>query len=142
LTSARSDIIANLQLDVWELAFVRAWPVDDKNEVNELEKAVHQEYKATIIAGKVASSPASKKPLPKYETVRILEPEEVAKRKDPRLRYPRQLRHIDHLLDVILSRKDSRDQRRSLAAHMMRLQRRYEEFIRLAEPEPDDEPSE
>src|ERR1700679_321594 len=30
LTSARSDIIANRQLDVWEVAFVWAWPVASK----------------------------------------------------------------------------------------------------------------
>ena len=30
LTSARSDVIANRQIDVWEIAFVWAWPVDDK----------------------------------------------------------------------------------------------------------------
>jgi len=29
LTSARSDIIANRQLDVWEVAYVMAWPVSD-----------------------------------------------------------------------------------------------------------------
>jgi hypothetical protein len=46
------------------------------------------------------------------------------------------------LLDVILNRKDSPDQRRSLDAHMLRLQRRYEEFIRLAEPEAEDDASE
>lgn len=139
LKSARSDIIANLQLDVWELAFVRAWPVDDKGRVSELEKTVYHEYKATILAGEVLSAPATVKPLPKYESVRILEPEEVTKRRDPKVRYPRQLRHLDHLLDVILNRKDSPDQRRSLDAHMLRLQRRYEEFIRLAEPEADED---
>lgn len=30
LTSARSDIIANRQVDVWEIAYVRAFPVKTK----------------------------------------------------------------------------------------------------------------
>ena len=30
LTSARSDIIANRQIDVWEIAWVWAYPVKDK----------------------------------------------------------------------------------------------------------------
>jgi hypothetical protein len=142
LTSARSDIIANLQLDVWELAFVRAWPLQDETEINDLEKRIYHEYKTTILAGEQLSAPRSIKPLPKYESVRILEPNEVTRRKDPRLRYPRQLRHLDHLLDVILNRKDSSDQRRSLDAHMLRLKQRYEEFIRFAEPESDDDTAE
>jgi len=28
LTSARSDVIANRQIDVWEVAYVWAWPLD------------------------------------------------------------------------------------------------------------------
>ena len=28
LTSARSDVIANRQIDVWEIAYVWAWPAD------------------------------------------------------------------------------------------------------------------
>jgi hypothetical protein len=42
-----------------------------------------------------------------------------------------------HLLDVILNRKDSPDQRRSLHAHMLRLQKRYEEFVNFAVPDED-----
>ena len=37
LTSARSDIIANRQLDVWEVAYVWTYPVKTKNEISTLE---------------------------------------------------------------------------------------------------------
>jgi len=37
LTSARSDIIANRQVDVWEIAYVWAWPVTDRNIISQLE---------------------------------------------------------------------------------------------------------
>ena len=37
LTSARSDIIANRQIDVWEVAFVWAYPVSGKAEIGPLE---------------------------------------------------------------------------------------------------------
>jgi excinuclease UvrABC nuclease subunit len=37
LTSARSDIIANRQIDVWEIAWVWAYPVKDKAEIGVLE---------------------------------------------------------------------------------------------------------
>jgi hypothetical protein len=34
LTSARSDIIANRQIDVWEIAWVWAYPVKNKAEIS------------------------------------------------------------------------------------------------------------
>ena len=37
LTSARSDSIANRQIDVWEIAWVWAYPVKDKAEIGVLE---------------------------------------------------------------------------------------------------------
>jgi GIY-YIG catalytic domain len=37
LTSARSDIIANRQIDVWEIAWVWAYPVQDKAAIGALE---------------------------------------------------------------------------------------------------------
>ncbi len=132
LTSAHSDIIANMQLDVWELAYVRAWPVSSSDAVTELERRVFHEYRSTIIAGKTLTMPQTIGPLPAFSQVRILSPEEVARRKDPRVRLPRQLRHIDNLLDIILNRKDSTDQRRSLEAHFKRLQQRHADFHQLS----------
>jgi hypothetical protein len=140
LTSARSDIIANMQLDVWELAHVRARPETDKSKVDELERRVFHEYRSTIIAGKILRPPQSVEPLPAFSPVRILDAEEVARRRDPRVRLPRQLRHIENLLDIILNRKDSADQRRSLEAHFKRLQQqRYPEFNQLAAVAPPDQ---
>src|SRR5437879_2993670 len=39
LTSARSDVIANRQLDVWEIAFVWAWPVAERRKLKPGGKA-------------------------------------------------------------------------------------------------------
>jgi hypothetical protein len=127
-----------MQLDVWELAHVRAWPETDKGKVGELERRVFHEYRSAIIAGKVLPSPKKIGPLPKFSQVRILDAEEAARRKDPRARFPRQLRHLDNLLDIILNRKDSKDQRRSLEAHFKRLQQRYTEFYQVAATAPPD----
>src|SRR3954447_23309792 len=44
LTSARSDIIANRQVDVWEIAYVRAWPVEDAAEIPLLEASVFRVF--------------------------------------------------------------------------------------------------
>ena len=139
ITSARSDIIANRQLDVWELAFVRAWaaPGQSQQQIDELEKRVYEKHSGTIVAGKHLGPLAGKFHMPAYQEVPILKPEEVQRRLDPSLRFPRQVRHVDQLLDVILNVKDSVDQRRSLAVHIRRLQQRFTEFTGIV-PTDDD----
>src|SRR6516165_3448403 len=44
LTSARSDIIANRQIDVWEIAWVWAYPVEDRATISSLEHALFHEF--------------------------------------------------------------------------------------------------
>src|SRR5271155_3915 len=44
LTSARSDIIANRQIDVWEIAFVKAWPVKRKSDIPHLEAVLFRAF--------------------------------------------------------------------------------------------------
>jgi hypothetical protein len=74
---------------------VRAWAVKNKTDVTELEVCVHNAYRSTILAGKIlVDRPPA--PLPRHQEVKILEDAEVKRRQNPRLRYPRQLRHIDH----------------------------------------------
>src|SRR5215472_17955285 len=55
LTSARSDIIANRQIDVWEIAWVWAYPVKNKAEISALENALFHEFhpKSALMNGKV-----------------------------------------------------------------------------------------
>src|SRR5665213_1553932 len=44
LTSARSDIIANRQIDVWEIAWVWTHPVSDRSLIGPLENALFHEF--------------------------------------------------------------------------------------------------
>ena len=46
LTSARSDIIANRQVDVWEIAWVWAYPVVDKTMIGPLEETLFHHFHA------------------------------------------------------------------------------------------------
>jgi hypothetical protein len=55
--------------------------------------------------------------------------EEIKVRKDPALRLPRQIEHIGRLVDHILTVKDSRQLRRSLAAHFERLDEYRKAFL-------------
>ena len=48
LTSARSDIIANRQIDVWEIAYVWAWPVNDASMIGALEARLFHDFHAEI----------------------------------------------------------------------------------------------
>lgn len=40
LTSARSDIIANRQIDVWEIAWVWTYPVENRADIGVIEDAL------------------------------------------------------------------------------------------------------
>src|SRR5271167_3253575 len=44
LTSARSDIIANRQVDVWEIAWVWAYPVAEREMIGPLEDALFHQF--------------------------------------------------------------------------------------------------
>lgn len=43
LTGARSDVIANRQIDVWEIAYVWAWPLGEKKLIDCLESHLFHE---------------------------------------------------------------------------------------------------
>ena len=55
LTSARSDVIANRQVDVWEIAFVKAWPVDRPEKIPQLEAVLFQAFDSvkTLMNGSI-----------------------------------------------------------------------------------------
>lgn len=125
LTSARSDIIANRQIDVWEIAFVKAWPVKDKEDIGELEAELFRKFDEIkpLMNGSIPISVSGKRkaaPEPQA-TVKVMSDEDIARRRDPTIRLPRQIEHIGRLTDHILNVKDSPQLRRSLAAHFDRL---------------------
>src|SRR6201995_4056558 len=59
LTSARSDIIANRQIDVWEIAWVWAYPVEERAQIAPLENALFHQFhpKSALMNGKVPPRP-------------------------------------------------------------------------------------
>lgn len=58
LTSARSDVIANRQIDVWEIAYVWAWPIDLQH-ITALEAHLFHEFDAQspLMNGAVPADP-------------------------------------------------------------------------------------
>jgi hypothetical protein len=125
LTSARSDVIANRQVDVWEIAFVKAWPVGLAKEIPHLEAVLFNAFDEikTLMNGSIpllSGKMPQRIPQP-AQTVQVMSDEDITVRSDPMLRLPRQIEHIGRLVDHILSVKDSAQLRRSLAAHFQRL---------------------
>lgn len=133
LTSARSDIIANRQVDPWEFAFVQAYPTKSAEEIPLLEASLFDALnkRKPLMNGSipVVKGPLLKKLPEPTEVIQIMPDEEIKVRKDPALRLPRQIEHIGRLVDQILTVKDSPQLRRSLAAHFDRLDEYRRAFL-------------
>lgn len=138
LTSARSDIVANRQIDVWEIAYVKAWPVKNRAEINRLEAMLFRffDQQKSLMNGSIPQlygGMPDQVPEP-AQTVHVMAVEDVRVRRDPALRLPRQIEHIGRLVDQILNVKDSPQLRRSLAAHFERLDSYRTAFLAQGTP--------
>lgn len=131
LTSARSDIIANRQIDIWEVAEVWAWPVEDRSQISPLEAGLFAHFDA-ISALMNGSIPHSDSPAPyrsPAQIVEILGADDRRIRLDPSVRLPRQIEQYQRLVDHILVVKDAAHLRRSVDAHYARLSRYHAAFL-------------
>ena len=135
LTSARSDIIANRQLDVWEVAYVWAYPVESKDEISSLEAKLfhHFDPKSKLVNGSVPPKPVdqSRPPKPKQK-VQIMRSEEIQSRKQPAHRLPRQANHYAELVAHFLEVKQSKQIGKAMEAHFQRLNRYHAELLGIA----------
>jgi hypothetical protein len=135
LTSARSDIIANRQIDVWEIAWVWAYPAKDRAEISSLEDALFHEFhrRSALMNGKVPKRPTdrSKSPEPSQK-VQVMSDAEIAEKKDPALRLPRQAEHYSQIVGHFLAVKNSREIAGAIQAHFERLQKYHQQLLSLA----------
>ena len=69
-------------------------------------------------------------PEPQQTEVQVVEDAELARRRDPAYRLPRQAEHFTRLVDHILNVKDSDELRRALEAHYARLSSYYDDFLK------------
>lgn len=131
LTSARSDVIANRQIDVWEIAFVWAWPVAEIDQVQPLEDAVFQHFDAQqrLMNGKSLSGAGQDVLWPAKQQIQVIEEADRRLRLDPAQRLPRQIQQYNLLVDYILTVKDAAHLKRSLAAHFDRLVKYHQTFL-------------
>lgn len=145
LTSERSDVIANRQIDVWEVAYVWAWPVGHPNQLDALEAWLFYKFdrEKTLMNGSRPEKPRRLAfDLPEQVTIQVLPDAERALRLRPELRMPRQIHQLSQLVDYVLTVKDATHLRASLRAHFERLTCYYEKFLESARPPSADESDE
>ena len=132
LTSARSDIIANRQIDVWEIAWVWAYPVKDKAEIGDLEDVLFHAFnaKSALMNGKVPRQRANRaNPPDPAQKVQVMADAEIAEKKDPALRLPRQAEHYSQIVGHFLAVKNSREIAGAIQAHFERLQKYHRQLL-------------
>jgi hypothetical protein len=139
LTSARSDVIANRQIDVWEIAWVWAWEVmptatesETKAQLALLEAHLYWQFHANspLVNGDIPSQPAtSPSIIPAKARVEVIPADEVRVRRAPVLRFPRQIQHFNQLVDYILNTQDKPHLRQALQVYFDRLSKYYTEFL-------------
>lgn len=135
LTSTRSDIIANRQVDVWEIAWVWAYPVEDRPEIGPLEDALFHEFhgRSPLMNGKVPKAPEAMITIPEpAQIVQVMADAEIAEKKDPALRLPRQAEHYSQIVGHFLAVKNSKEIAGAIHAHFERLKRYHFSLLNLA----------
>ena len=135
LTSARSDIIANRQIDVWEIAFVWAYPVANRADIATLEDALFHKFhpKSPLMNGKVPRKPPKGFKIPKpTQIVQVMSEDEIKEKLDPALRLPRQAEHYSQIVGHFLAVKNSKEIAFAIQAHFERLHRYHDKLLGLA----------
>ena len=135
LTSARSDIIANRQIDVWEIAWVWTYPIDRKEDIGSIETTLIHEFhpRSALMNGKIPKAPTQKIPIPTpSQKIQVMSDAEIKEKTDPALRLPRQVEHYSQIVGHFLAVKNSKEIAGAIEAHFQRLQKYHTRLLGLA----------
>lgn len=139
LTSARSDIIANRQIDVWEIAYVWTYPVDDPKDISALEAALFHHYnKSTskLMNGAMLPTPPKKFMIPEpSHKVQVMADEEIKDKLDEAQRLPRQAAHYAQIVGHFVAVKNSSQIAMAMDAHFQRLKTYHQRLLKEAKPD-------
>ncbi|MTE02124.1 GIY-YIG nuclease family protein [Paracoccus sp. YIM 132242] len=141
LTSARSDIISNRQVDVWEIAWVLAYPVENSAEITPLEGLLFHHFnpQSQLMNGSTPPVPDAGIPIPEpAQVVQVMSDAEIADKLDPAQRLPRQANHYTQIVGHFLAVKNSPQIARAMNAHFERLSKYHGQLLGLAGPEVED----
>jgi len=117
---------------VWEIAFVWPWPVTDTAQIGPLEAHLFHDFdgRSRLVNGSIPPAPGLLAfTVPERVRVQVMDDREIAGRKDPSLRFPRQIQHFGSLVDYILNTQDKPHLRRALQVYFDRLSRYYTAFL-------------
>lgn len=127
LTSARSDIVANRQIDVWEVAYVWAYPVAETSQIVPLETVLFHAFDqvSQLMNGTVPIQPVevTDETTEASQIVQVMTEQDILERQSPDIRLPRQASHYARLVDHYLVVKRSDQIARAMDAHFERLRR-------------------
>ncbi len=138
LTSARSDIIANRQIDAWEIAWVWAYPVATKGEIGPLEALLYHWFdpQSQLMNGTVPTPPLSLAQIPEpAQKIQVMSETEIQDKRDPVQRLPRQAGHYAQIVGHFLAVKDSKQIARAMGAHFQRLAKYHQMLLGIARAE-------
>lgn len=141
LTSARSDIIANRQIDIWEVAYVWTYPLAEKKDIGPLEALLFHHFnpQSQLINGSVPAVPTDVTNVPEpAQRVQVMTSEEIASRKESPHRLPRQANHYAEIVGHFLEVKQSKQIARAMSAHFQRLARYHQKLLGIAATAEDD----
>ena len=136
LTSARSDIIANRQVDVWEIAFVWAYPVKSRQEISPLETVLfyHFNDRSALMNGRAPERPARPVIVPEpSQVVQVMSDSEILEKREPALRLPRQAEHYSQIVGHFLAVKNSAEIAGAIHAHFQRLEKYHRDLLGLTD---------
>lgn len=135
LTSARSDIIANRQIDVWEIAYVWAYPIDNPQDITLTENRLYHHFnkKSKLMNGTVPPVPPRARMTEPSFKVQVMSDKEIEERKTPEQRLPRQADHYAQMVGHFLAVKNSSQIAGAMDAHFQRLSRYHSELVKSAD---------
>jgi len=144
LTSARSDIIANRQIDIWEVAWVWTYPCSDPDAITPLETTlIHRFHAKSPLFNGVIPPKLAKKRMPAVpapaQKIQVMRSEEITEKLDPAVRLPRQAAHYSALVGHFLAVKNSDHIARAMQAHFARLEKYHGMMLGLAVEMPESE---
>lgn len=138
LTSARSDVIANRQIDVWEIAYVWEYPVADLSEMTTLESVLFHHFnpRSRLMNGTIPPAPLPGAAIPEpANMVQVMSDPEIAEKKEIGLRLPRQASHYAQIVGHFLTVKNSKEIGRAMDAHFERLSKYHTVMLGLGSDE-------
>lgn len=138
LTSARSDIIANRQIDVWEIAYVWAYPVSDVSQISNLENALFHHFNpaSQLMNGDPLPSVNGEFPIPEpTQVVQVMAQSEIDEKRNEAQRLPRQAQHYAQIVGHFVAVKNSKQIALAMDAHFQRLRRYHQRMLDEAIPD-------